>query len=100
MLSEAQYSEPGSNLTAQRYDSLSPEKGSRLPPDVPPSAKLQREHLRAKMTSSIDTGGTAVEQAQLAVTRQGDAVRSLKAAVKDGNASKVGSGYLASSTAA
>ena len=36
-----------------------------------------------------DTQGQAIEQAQLAVTRQGDAVRSLKASVKEGKASKV-----------
>ena len=36
-----------------------------------------------------DTHGQAVEQAQLAVTRQGDAVRSLKASVKENKATKV-----------
>ena len=36
-----------------------------------------------------DTQGQTIEQAQLAVTRQGDAVRSLKASVKEGKAAKV-----------
>ena len=35
-----------------------------------------------------DVEGQAVEQAQLAVTRQGDAVRSLKASLKEGKTDK------------
>ena len=41
------------------------------------------------MVNVEDVQGQAVEQAQLAVTRQGDAVRSLKASLKEGKTDKV-----------
>ena len=45
-------------------------------------------HFAAPTMANAPTGVT-LEQAHAAVTRQGDAVRSLKAAVKEGNAQKV-----------
>ena len=41
------------------------------------------------MVNVEDVEGQAVEQAQLAVTRQGDNVRSLKASLKEGKTDKV-----------
>ena len=68
---------------------------------VQPSLWYQQQHIGlysvdrvasvrfAAPTMAAAPTGVTLEQAHAAVTRQGDAVRSLKAAVKEGNAQKV-----------
>jgi hypothetical protein len=68
---------------------------------VQPTLWFQQQHIGlysgvsaesvhfAAPTMADAPAGVTLEQAHAAVTRQGDAVRSLKAAVKEGNAQKV-----------